>query len=182
MTKNIFMWKRALMLTAVFVTAVVASAFAGTLAVSDTVYFPLSDVRSAVSFTDAAMYSLEHCTSSALQLTLLFVSSFSLFSFVCAVSVLLYRGIALGFAASLISRGAVMATDGGIMSFKSALPLLILYFVCSLLMICYSAASASASFPSFGIPMKKRCLSISVCFAVISGTVFLLDIVKVWLI
>ncbi len=182
MKKNIFVWKRVLILTAVFVIAVVTSAFAGTLAVSDTVYFPLSDVRSAVSLADAAVYSLEHCTSSVLQLALLFVSSFSLFSFVCAASVLLYRGISLGFAASLISRGAVMATDGGIMSFKSALPLLILYFVCSLLMICQSAVSVSISFSSQGIPKKKRCLSFCACFTVISGTVFLIDMVKVWLI
>ena len=182
MTKNLFVWKRALILTAVFVSAVVTSAFVGTIVTSDTVFFPLSDVRSAVSFKDSTVYSLEHCTASAFQLTLLFVSSFSLFSFVCSASVLLYRGVSLGCAAALISRGAVMANDGGIMSFKSALPILILYIVSSLLMICQSAASVSISVPSHGVPMKKRCLSLCVCFAVISGTVFLLDIVKVWLI
>ena len=182
MAKNILAWKRILILIAVFVTAVITSALTGTLAMSDSVFFPLSDVRSAVSFTDAAVYSLEHCTSSALQLLLLFVSSFSLFSTACAVSVALYRGLSLGFAASLISCGAVMASGGGILSFKSALPVLILYFVCSLLIMIFSAISASSSFSLFELSNRKRSLSFCSCFAVISGAVFLLDIIKVWLI
>lgn len=182
MAKNILAWKRVLILIAVFVTAVIISALVGTIAVPDSVFFPLSDVRSAVSFADAAVYSLEHCTSSAIQLILLFVSSFSLFSTACAVLVALYRGVSLGFAASLISRGAVMASGGGILSFKSALPVLILYFVCSLLIIIFSAISASSSFSLFELSNRKRRLSLCSGFAVISGTVFLLDIIKVWLI
>lgn len=182
MKKNIFVWKRVMILTAVFVAAVIISAFAGTLAVSDTVYFPLSDVRSAVSIRDAAVYSLEHCTSSVIQLTLLFVSSFSLLSFVCAVMILLYRGVSLGFAAALISRDALMASGGGILSFKSVLPILVLYFLSSLLMIGLSASSVPTLIYSRSVPKKKRCLSFCVCFAVISGAVFLIDMVKVWLV
>lgn len=182
MVKKVVFWRRALMLITVFVSAVVISAFAGTIVVSDTVYFPLSDVRSAVSFTDAAVYSFEHCTSSALQMALLLVTSFSPLLKLCSVSVSIYRGGSLGFTASLISKGAVMASHGGILQLKSALPILILYFVCSMLMIVFSALSASLYLMPVESFRRKSCLAFCTCFMAISGAVFLLDIVKVWLI
>lgn len=182
MINNVIFWKHALILITVFAAAVVISAFIGSFIVTDSVLFPLSDVRSAVSFADAAVYSLEHCTSSAFQMALLLFSSFSMFSKVCVMAVVLYRGGCLGFAVSAISRGMVMASAGGMLTVKAAMPILSLYFLCSILMISFSSATAYSVFHISEVSHKKCCQSIFANFAVISGTVFLLDIVKVWLI
>ena len=100
----------------------------------------------------------------------------------CAVGISMYRGVALGFTASLISRGAIMASGGGILQFKSALPVLFLYFAVTMLMVIYSALSAVRNFSFSEALSGKRRTALCACFAVISGAVFLLDIVKVWLI
>jgi len=173
----------ALVLSAVFVISVICAALLGNMILNGNVYRPAVRNLSALSVFDAVMYITDCLMPSVVQLVFLFASGFTMFSFGASLLVCAYRGIAFGYTTSLVAGGFLefQADNVALLPFfkiSSGVLVLSLYFLST-------AACALLAFLSFsyaGKPMKEKrgvfTRRYLYCFLLISGVVFLADILK----
>jgi len=169
-----------------FVACVTISALLGSMIVTGNVYTVALPERSG-SVLDAPALIAKFTASSAVQLSLIFISGYTAFAKWISVGTTAYRGVCLGYTASVIADGSLFIPKESLSVFhianvKLGLMTVVIYgasCILSVLGACLSSENADR-FLGEGRSIVHSMRYIS-RFTVISGGVFLCDILRLLL-
>ena len=172
--------------TALFGLAILVSALIGNMIVTNTSYAVLTPDYASLSLYRGVEQLTSAATASSMQVLAIFLAGFSYFALPVAAFVALWRGVAFGYAASVIATGRLkFSNDGGLsvfglVSIPPSAVVLIMYFLTSAMLLLFMSASVSfagriRSNDRDSVSLVKR---YTLLFFVISGACALCDIIK----
>ncbi len=168
-----------------FVLCVILSAVLGSMIITGNVYTPVSFDLGSLSLLTLPQFLCSALYSSVIQLVLIFLAGFSTLSVYVAYAVLAYRGLAFGYTCSMLSAGSLVLADG-ISKHLSALKLapsvivIALYLISSAAVAVMAYISVDRSVACIGRDCQNKTTWFRYysSFAVVSGTVFVCDLIK----
>ena len=163
-----------------FIVSLAISVMIGKLLVTDRAYAALIPNVQGVSLFNCAQSLVRFAKSSSVQLILAAVTAFSIYAVPVSLCLMAYRGGSLGFALSVLLRGAYRTQTGEVAGMQIMWPVMLLYFISTIIILVMSAKLNSFYKAASAFTTSSRVIFNSVAvFLLCSGTVFALDIFRI---
>lgn len=175
-----------LICTAALVIGVTLSALFCSIVVSGSRYVTVTADYGSLSFYDALSRLLSAAYSSSVQFLIVFAAGFTFVPLPIASLVTLWRGVAFGYTLASVTQGRMSFSGDGTISFfglfgiPTAVIVLGLYFVSSVLLVLFSVSSVTFSdkvrtvCEFRAVPLKRYMLN----FCVMFGACAICDVIK----
>ncbi len=174
-----------LCLSAIFSLFVIISVLFGGIFLSSSVYVAVSPTLNGISFREFCEMCVLFCNATIIQLAVICFAAFSNFTFTVCALISVYRGIAMGFAASRFYNGSiVLASDTSVNIFGADFSryalILIGYLFTSLLL--FAVSSVSVKYSRFlvnrTVGESSKILIYFLTFSIGAGAIVLFDLVR----